>query len=229
MVQFLSYLELYANGDEKKYIDELKKGVSMQKAVAYLDDEEHTFKNHQRHFRKKVDTFLKAVLGDEFSLDLCLDQCPTYKNHGKTYEIRKNELYFFMFLYVTHQDDNAKNFLNQKYALVDDRYFQLLRFGIEDMIKNRPTAFSMEMVDYVFDIKYGLYVRKLKSDIIHLEEILDEIVAWKMQGENALHTYSQCEMTIEECERGLMKIRNETFPTCSPDLINFIKTLKNAD
>ena len=230
IAQFLSYLEMYADGNDRKCIAKFEQGDSIYDAVKNLENGINpTLKHYQRLFRQTINKILTFILGDNFSLDSCLDTCSTRGNRGKTYIIYKNDLYFFMFLLAGYKNDETKALLNGKYDLISEQYFQLLRFGVEELIKNHNLNISKDLLDYCFGIRFGLFNRQIKRNLNYIEQTLNEFVKFNLQGANAMQQYEKCLDILSRFGDELMLLRNESFPPLSEEDIKTTEALKNID
>lgn len=228
--QFLSYVEMYSNTNNAcSYIRNAKYSpkAPLSKIVENLDASWHpSFAQHKRLYRDTINQILSCTL-DGLSLDICIDP-QTKGKKTKAYAITKEDLFFFNFLFVTHQAKDAKHLItggDDNYAKISDDYYEHLKFGVKNLIATHPSNYTNEDIEFCFEYKFGKAKRHLLSKLEYLNQITKDLADFSWDNKELLSTYKQCESVIEEAESKLMLLRSNFFDNSGKHTANELEMI----
>lgn len=225
--QYLSYIEMYLEENmPNSQFEEFKKNLfGSKETVAAIAKKLKEFgfpslEEHKRKYRNVINKILSCTL-EGLTLDICLDSSITNPNR-KAYELTKNDLFFFNYLFVTRETENAKKLIKgepQYYDQVDDDYYDNLKNGIKNLLSDHSSNYTTEDIEFCFEYKFRKARRRLLACLDHLNNITTEIANFNWENGDLVPTYKQCEAILEKAEAKLMKLRGNFFDDSTKSIL----------
>jgi hypothetical protein len=225
--QLLSYIEIYLEEDiHKTDFRNFKNRIyDSHQTVAAIAQQLSTFgfpsvEAHKKTYRKCINEILSCTLNG-LTLDICRDPS-NKKTQRTTYEITRSDLLFFNYLFVTRKTKNTQCLLkckNKYYDQIDDDYYDLLKSGLEDLILNHESEYTLDDIEFCFEYKFGRARRQLLTQRNSLNTIIAVIANFDWNNRELISTYKQCVSTLEETEKKLLDLYSSFFDDSDPNIL----------
>ena len=238
-MEVLTYVERYAPKDapskyikiittimeqdeqDRKFASNVKKESTSSKrpsvkdspfyrGIQELEAKHQEFGKFNNEFKKRVNRMLGILTDGKFSLKNCCERIES--NSYKSFRVDKEEILFFMFLYLTYTSPDGKAFLKGDYHKVDEQYYNELRVGINLLIEKHASDIDINDINNRFDIEFGMMQREIRRQYQLLGHIVCEISEFKLSKSEFREDCQRCIEILEACNDDIMPIRNKLFP-----------------